>query len=105
MPSPAEPLDFAKLARLTFFEPDRETFPLLHLAECVARKGGTLPCIMNAANEEAVALFLSEKIGFADIHSLVCKTVDSFENIQNPDISDIERVNMEARAFVRSLAE
>lgn len=105
LPSPAEPLDFAKLARLTFFEPDRETFPLLHLAECVARKGGTLPCIMNAANEEAVALFLSEKIGFADIHSLVCKTVDSFENIQNPDISDIERVNMEARAFVRSLAE
>jgi 1-deoxy-D-xylulose-5-phosphate reductoisomerase len=59
---------------------------------------------MNAANEEAVALFLNEKIGFTDIADLVQKTVDSYESIQNPSLSDIETVNIEARAFVRNLA-
>ena len=102
--SPTEPLDFAKIGKLTFFEPDREAFPLLALAERVAKAGGTLPCIMNAANEEAVALFLNEKIGFTDIADLVEKTVDSYESIQNPSLSDIETVNIEARAFVRNLA-
>ena len=104
MESPTEPIDFAKIGKLTFFEPDREAFPLLALAERVARVGGTLPCIMNAANEEAVALFLNEKIGFTDIADLVQKTVDSYESIQNPSLSDIETVNIEARAFVRNLA-
>ena len=102
--SPTEPLDFAKIGKLTFFEPDRNAFPLLGLAERVAKAGGTLPCIMNAANEEAVALFLNEKIGFTDIADLVEKTVDSYESIQNPSLSDIETVNIEARAFVRNLA-
>ncbi len=105
MESPTEPINFAKLAKLTFFEPDRNTFPLLRLAENVAAKGGTLPCIMNAANEEAVALFLGGKIRFTDISDIVEKTVDSFRNILNPSISDIERVNVEARAFVQSLAK
>lgn len=104
MESPTEPIDFARIGKLTFFEPDREAFPLLALAERVARVGGTLPCIMNAANEEAVALFLNEKIGFTDIADLVQKTVDSYESIQNPSLSDIETVNIEARAFVRNLA-
>ena len=104
MESPTEPIDFAKIGKLTFFEPDREAFPLLALAERVARVGGTLPCIMNAANEEAVALFLNEKIGFTDIADLVQKTVDSYESIQNPSLSDNETVNIEARAFVRNLA-
>ena len=104
MESPTEPIDFARIGKLTFFEPDREAFPLLALAERVARVGGTLPCIMNAANEEAVALFLNEKIGFTDIADLVEKTVDSYESIQNPSLSDIETVNIEARAFVRNLA-
>ena len=59
---------------------------------------------MNAAYEEAVALFLNETIGFTDIADLVQKTVDSYESIQNPSLSDIETVNIEARAFVRNLA-
>ena len=101
--SPTEPINFAKLGKLSFYEPDREAFPLLALAERVAKVGGTLPCIMNAANEEAVALFLNEKIGFTDISTLVEKTVDSYESIQNPSLSDIETVNIEARAFVRNL--
>ncbi len=101
--SPSEPIDFAKLGKLSFYTPDRETFPLLALAERVAKVGGTLPCIMNAANEEAVSLFLTEKIGFPDIAALVTQTVDSYTPIQNPSLSDIERVNIEARAFVRSL--
>ncbi len=103
MESPSEAIDFAKLGKLSFYTPDRDTFPLLALAERVAKLGGTLPCIMNAANEEAVSLFLSEKIGFSDISELVTQTVDSYTPIQNPSLSDIERVNIEARAFVRNL--
>ncbi len=103
MESPSAPIDFAKIGKLSFYEPDRETFPLLALAERVAKIGGTLPCIMNAANEEAVSLFLNEKIGFTDIACLVEETVNSYTPIQNPSLSDIENVNIDARAFVRNL--
>ena len=75
--SSCEPLDFAKLGKLTFFEPDRKAFPLLALAEETAEAGGILPCVMNAANEEAVALFLNRKIRFTDIFDIVENTVRS----------------------------
>ncbi len=103
MESPSEALDFAKIGKLSFYTPDRETFPLLALAERVAKIGGTLPCIMNGANEEAVSLFLREKIGFSDIAELVIQTVDSYTPMKNPSLSDIERVNIESRDFVRNL--
>ncbi len=105
LPSPSAPIDFAKLGHLSFYEPDREAFPLLALAERTAKRGGILPCIMNAANEEAVSLFLNEKIGFTDIAALVEKTVDSYDNILTPSLSDIENFNILARAFVRDLAK
>ncbi len=104
-PSPSAPIDFKKLRNLSFYEPDREAFPLLALAEKTAKVGGILPCVMNAANEEAVALFLAEKIGFSEIFSLVESAMATFTNISFPSISDIERANSEARAVVRSLAK
>lgn len=98
--SPCAPLDFAKLGKLSFYEPDRETFPLLALAEKTAKDGGILPCVMNAANEEAVTLFLNRKISFTDIFDLVESVVGTTENKQTPTIDDIEEANRCAREAV-----
>ncbi|MBR6745279.1 MAG: 1-deoxy-D-xylulose-5-phosphate reductoisomerase [Clostridia bacterium] len=100
--SPSEPLDFFKIGKLTFFEPDRTAFPLLALAERTARAGGVLPCVMNAANEEAVAYFLKEKITFTEISELVCDITENYRNIKTPSLSDIEEANVLARELVRT---
>ncbi len=100
--SPCEPLDFFKIGKLTFFKPDRETFPLLALAENVAKEGGVLPCVMNAANEEAVALFLNGKISFTDISDLVHETVMNYRNYTNFTLSDIIQTNFLTRELVKN---
>lgn len=100
MDSQSEALDFAKLQKLSFYEPDRAAFPLLALAEASARKGGIIPCVMNAANEEAVSLFLSDKIGFSDIFGIVDAVTSSFDNILSPTLDDTEKANQAARAKV-----
>lgn len=100
--SPCAPLDFAKLGKLTFFKPDREAFPLLALAEETARAGGILPCVMNAANEEAVSLFLNRKIRFSDIFHIVENAVHSFRNFEHPTISEIEETHQAVREAVKS---
>ena len=100
--SPCEPLDFTKIGKLTFFEPDRKTFPLLAIAEMAAQKGGILPCVMNAANEEAVSLFLNGKISFAEIPNLVSETMNSYPFIEHPDLFDIQKANFEAREMVKT---
>ena len=102
MPSPCEALDLAKISKLSFYEPDKRTFPLLALAEDTAKKGGLLPCVMNAANEEAVSLFLNRKIGFTDIFELVTKTVESYQNKSAPSLAEIEDANHTVRDLVRS---
>ena len=100
--SPCEPLDFFKIGKLTFFEPDRETFPLLALAEKTANEGGLLPCVMNAANEEAVALFLNGKISFTDISDLVYETVVNYRNLLEFTLSDIIEANFLTRELVKN---
>lgn len=100
--SPCEPLDFAKIGRLTFFEPDRETFPLLALAEDTAKKGGILPCVMNAANEEAVSMFLNQKIAFSDIAEMVKDVVYSYQNTSELTLASIEKANLAAREMVKN---
>ena len=100
--SPCAPLDFTKLGKLTFFSPDRVNFPLLSLAENVAKKGGILPCVMNAANEEAVGLFLKGSIRFTDIFDLVSETVNQYINIDHPTLVEIESANISAREIVRN---
>lgn len=69
--APVERLDFAKLSGLTFFEPDLGKFPALRLARESLEAGGEAPCVLNAANEQAVAAFLDEKIPFLGIAQLV----------------------------------
>ena len=102
MDSPCEPLDFFKIGKLTFFAPDREAFPLLALAEKTAKAGGLLPCVMNAANEEAVALFLNGKISFTDIADLVCETVENYRNPSAFALSDIIEANFSTRELVKN---
>ena len=102
MDSPCEALEFFKIGKLTFFEPDREAFPLLALAEQTAKAGGLLPCVMNAANEEAVALFLNGKISFTEIADLVSETVNQYRNPSEFGLSDIIEANFKTRELVRT---
>jgi len=92
--------DFTKTA-LTFFEPDLETFPCLKIAMETARIGGTAPAVMNAANEEAVRLFLEDKISFYGIYDAVSKALESIENKQNPALEEILEADRQARELVR----
>jgi len=67
METPVERLNFAKLGKMTFFEPDLERFPALRLARCALEAGGQASCVLNAANEVAVEAFLEGRIRFLDI--------------------------------------
>ena len=99
---PVDPLDLTKCGALTFCEPDLESFPCLALARRCAQKGGNVCAAMNGANEEAVALFLTDKIGFYDIYELVVKAVEEVPFIQSPTLEDILEADRLARASVRS---
>ena len=98
----AEPLDLLKCGTLTFAEPDMEAFPCLKLAMACAKRGGNACAAMNGANEEAVALFLADQIGFYDIYDQVAKAVEAVPFIQNPTLEDILETDRLARAAVRS---
>ena len=74
--APVERLDFAKISALTFFEPDTQKFPALRLAREALEAGGEAPCVLNAANEQAVAAFLEGKIPFLGIAKLVEAALD-----------------------------
>ena len=98
---PVEPLDLTKCGALTFSAPDMDAFPCLALARDCAKTGGTACPVMNGANEEAVALFLQDKIGFYDIYDLVSKAVDAVPFVQNPTLEQILEADRLARQSVR----
>ncbi len=102
--SPAGSLDLLSCGPLTFVAPDLESFPCLQLAFDCAKKGGTACPAMNGANEEAVAMFLKDEIGFYDIYRLVSQAVDAVPFIQNPTLEEILESDRLARAAVRNLA-
>jgi len=91
-------LNFAKLGNLSFFAPDLDKFPALRLAYESLEKGGNMACIMNAANEAAVAAFLQEKIGFYDIPDVVQECMNGVEFVADPDLETIFETNSEAFA-------
>jgi len=91
-------LNFAELGSLSFFEPDREKFPALDIAYEALRMGGNMPCVMNAANEAAVAAFLCGKIGFYDITDVVRHSMETAVYIKSPDLDTIFRINEETLA-------
>ena len=95
--SPDKEVDFAKLAKLTFAEPDEKTFRCLALAKTAGREGGIMPTVMNAANEAAVSRFLNDEIEFLDIADIVERAMSDFDNIKNPSLDDIIAADAEVR--------
>lgn len=102
--NPAEPLDLLACPPLTFAQPDRDVFPCLRLAEEAAEEGGTACAILNGANEEAVGLFLAEKIGFSDIPRLVEAARAAVAVQQDPSLEDILAADQAARQAVLARA-
>ena len=82
---------------MTFFEPDHENFPCLQLAYDALREGGTIPAVMNAANEVAVAKFLRDEITFLDIPKMISKAMEKHTNKANPSVEEIVDVDRETR--------
>ncbi len=91
------PLDFGKLARLDFVAPRLEDFPALNLARQAGETGGTLPAVMNAANEIAVSAFLDRRIGFPHIWQLVEEVMNRHRSVANPTLDAILEADRWAR--------
>lgn len=92
-----EQLDLVKAASLTFEAPDLEAFPSLAIAMECGKAGGTLPCVFNAANEEAVSAFLHDKIKYLDIPYITQTVTQAHENVAAPKLEDIEEADAWAR--------
>lgn len=93
------PLSLSEIGTLTFRKPDRGMFPSLDFAYKALDKGGTLPCVLNAANEVAVEKLSRDKILFSDIWRIVKETMDSHNVIENPSLKDILAADNWAREF------
>ena len=99
-PGPAQPLDLLSCPPLTFAEPDRTTFPCLALAEEAVKIGGTACAVLNAANEEAVGLYLRGRIGFYDIPRLISRALETVPVVRQPTLQDILDADSAARRQV-----
>ena len=99
--TPVDFLDLTACGALTFSHPDMQAFPCLALARKCAKEGGTACPAMNGANEEAVALFLDDKVGFYDIYDLVSRAVEVVPFIADPTLEEILEADRLARAAVR----
>lgn len=94
-------MDFTTRMSLTFEPPDMHTFRGLALAYEAGKSGGTMPCVLNGANEEAVAAFLAGRIGFLDIYDCIERAMDAQENVLHPSFETLCEADANARAFVR----
>jgi 1-deoxy-D-xylulose-5-phosphate reductoisomerase len=101
------PLDFGKLARLEFFAPRYDDFPALNLARQAGNTGGTLPAVMNAANEISAAAFLQKRVRFPQIWNVVDQVMARHTSVAHPDLDAILRADQwartEAAEIVKSL--
>jgi 1-deoxy-D-xylulose-5-phosphate reductoisomerase len=98
--TPIPSLDFASASPLEFFEPDVDTFRMLALAREAGEKGGTYPCVFNAANEVAVAAFLAGRIGFLDIAALVEDVLARVDGAPAGDLDGLREADSRARDLV-----
>lgn len=97
IPSDFPRFDFTRYPSLTFEAPDEDTFRCLYLARIAMEKGGNLPCIMNAANEVAVAAFLKDEIGFLQIAEVIESCMEKVSFIEKPDLTQYRESDLEAR--------
>lgn len=100
--SPQAPLDLARVGALTFQQPDREKFPCLQLAYQAAELAGTMPAVLNAANEIAVQAFLDQEIGLTDIPRVISETMDGHRLSPHPNLAEVLRADEWARGMARS---
>jgi 1-deoxy-D-xylulose-5-phosphate reductoisomerase len=103
LPLNSPPLDLCQVARLTFESPDDTRFPGLALGYAAARTGGTMPAVLNAANEVAVAAFLEGGIKFLDIPRVVAQTMEAHEAQALQNLEQVLTVNRWARDFAAGL--
>lgn len=96
-------LDFYKLGGFTFSEPDLTKFPCLAIALEAIRKGGNIPCAMNAANEVAVEAFLNERIRFTDIPAVVSRSIEKCSFIKDPDLNAVLDTDKAVREYAANL--
>src|SRR2546430_7742580 len=99
------PLDFSKLAKLEFFAPRYEDFPALSLARRAGEIGGTLPAVMNAANEIAVAAFLDGQVRFPSIWQIVERTMNEHASVAHADLEAILAADQWAREEATRIAK
>jgi 1-deoxy-D-xylulose-5-phosphate reductoisomerase len=104
VPNSLPPLDFGKLRQLEFATPRYKDFPALNLARRAGDEGGTLPAVLNAANEVAVSAFLDRKISFPCIWETVASVMDCHTNVAHPDLDAILRADQWARGEAAKLA-
>ncbi|MBC2158774.1 1-deoxy-D-xylulose-5-phosphate reductoisomerase [Listeria booriae] len=98
-----KPFDITEFGALHFDKMDFHRFPALKLAYTAGKIGGTMPSVLNAANEIAVAGFLNGQVAFQDIEALVENAMNRHETIANPDLETIFQVDQETRAYVKTL--
>ena len=99
---PGGRLDFAALQQITFEKPDMETFYGLKLAYEAGRRGGSLPTVLNAANERAVAMFLDRKIGYLQIPEIIQACMENHKNIEDPTVEEILKTEQETYQFIKN---
>lgn len=102
LPCDVQSLSLTDFGTLTFEKPDYETFGCLNIAFEAIKIGGIAPCVINSANEQAVELFLDEKIKFLDIERLVYKALENHKNISDYNLEDVLEYDKWAREFVLS---
>ena len=100
MKTPVERMDFQKLGTLHFNAPDTKTFKCLALAFEALKIGGTMPCVMNAANEVAVAKFLKDKIKFLEIANIVEKAMEKHETQKVENLSQLKEIDQLTRQSI-----
>ncbi|QYH37734.1 1-deoxy-D-xylulose-5-phosphate reductoisomerase [Algoriphagus sp. NBT04N3] len=98
-----ERFDFLKYPNLTFEQPDLKTFRNLQLAFDALAKGGNAPCILNAANEIAVAAFLQDEVGFLEMSDLIAETLEKAHFISHPSLEDYVDTDKQAREITEKL--
>ena len=103
--SSVKKIDFFELSQLTFEKPDTDTFRGLKIAYEAGKSGGTTPCVMNGANEEAVSAFLQGKIGFLDIYDIIERALNVRDNKSNPSFEILCEEDRWARGFVNNFLE
>ena len=105
LPDGAEPIDWQTISSLNFEPLDSDAFPCPGLALEAARRGGTAPCVLNAANEEAVEAFLSQRLRFGAIPRVIEAVLDAHTSVDDPSLEDVLAAEVDARAAAQEQIE